>query len=226
MFETVPPRYDLINRLITLGMDSKWRRKALQFCLEEKPSRAMDLCCGTGDMAISLASGGNSITVLGLDYSQPMLDIALKKACESRLTNITWINGNAAQMPFSDASLDCVGISFAFRNLTYKNQLAKAHLREVLRVLRSGGRYVIVESSQPQSSFIRRFFRFYLFTIVFWLGSLISGNSAAYRYLSRSASDFYNADEVKQLLLGAGFAQVEYYPLFFGAACIHVAIRN
>ena len=174
MFEAVPPRYDLINRLFTLGMDKKWRRRALYQCLSAQSSRVLDLCCGTGDMALGLAGSSQSnMTVLGLDYSWPMLNLAAAKAGELNISNVSWIRGNAAQMPLGDASLDCVGISFAFRNLTYKNPLAGSHLKEVLRILRRGGRYVIVESSQPQNALIRWFFRLYLRSVVFWLGWLI-----------------------------------------------------
>jgi demethylmenaquinone methyltransferase/2-methoxy-6-polyprenyl-1,4-benzoquinol methylase len=225
MFEAVPPRYDLINRLFTLGMDKKWRSRALLQCLAAQPSRVLDLCCGTGDMALGLASSQSSLTVLGLDYSQPMLNLAAHKAGELNMGNISWISGNAAQMPLGDASLDCVGISFAFRNLTYNNPLAGAHLAEVRRILRQGGRYVIVESSQPQNAIIRWFFRLYLRSVVFWLGWLISGNRGAYRYLSRSAAEYYDAREVRQMLLQAGFSDVNSCPLFFGAACIHVATK-
>src|SRR4030042_2341467 len=221
MFEAVPPRYDLINRLFTLGMDKKWRREALCQCLSAQPSRVLDLCCGTGDMALGLAGSSQSnMTVLGLDYSRPMLNLAAEKAGELNIRNVSWICGNPAQMPLGDASLDCVGISFAFRNLTYKNPLAWSHLKEVLRILRQGGRYVIVESSQPQNALVRWFFRLYLRSVVFWLGWLISGNRGAYGYLSRARANYYNAHEVRQMLLHAGFSDVNYYPLFFGAACI------
>lgn len=225
MFMAVPPRYDLINKIFTLGMDKKWRNKATVKCLSSNPGKFLDLCCGTGDLAVSVAAkSGKSTTVLGIDYSLPMLELAAAKAERLAVdSNINILQGDASALPFASESLDCAGISFAFRNLTYKNPLSQKHLAEVLRVLKSGGRYVIVESSQPHSGFIRMVFRLYIRTFVFWIGCIISGNKAAYRYLTESAANFYTPSEVREILLSAGFKDVDYEPLFFGAAGIHIA---
>ncbi len=136
-----------------------------------------------------------------------------------------FIHGEATQLPFPDGHFDCVGISFAFRNLTYKNPLGPPHLAEVKRVLKSGGRYVIVESSQPANRVIRTLFHLYLRAFVAPVGILLSGNKSAYRYLAESASRFYSPQEVREMLLAAGFRDVTYRPLFFGAAGIHVATK-
>lgn len=226
MFEAVPPRYDLINCLFTFGMDRKWRKAAIRECLSSRPGKVLDLCCGTADMALGLVmtSDGN-IEVLGLDYSQSMLERAVNKANVIHANAVSFIHGDASQIPLKDNSVDCVGISFAFRNLTYKNPLAQSHFKEVLRVLTKGGRYVIVESSQPKSRFIRLIFRVYVRYFVFWIGYLISGNRGAYRYLAESATNFSTSEEVKEMLVSAGFKRVDFYPQFFGAACMHVAIK-
>jgi demethylmenaquinone methyltransferase/2-methoxy-6-polyprenyl-1,4-benzoquinol methylase len=166
------------------------------------------------------------IEVLGIDYIQPMLQLAAEKA--KNLTSeigVDVMQGDASALPFDNESLDCIGISFAFRNLTYKNPLSQQHLSEVLRVLKARGRYIIVESSQPQCGLMRMLFRLYLRTIVFWAGYIISGNKGAYRYLSESAANFYSPSQVREMLLGSGFTEVEYIPLFFGAAGIHVASK-
>ena len=228
MFMAVPPRYDFINSIFTLGMDKKWRNRATAKCLSHHPGKFLDICCGTGDLAIDVAKTANTdISIIGIDYSQPMLERAAKKAkTNSAAGNFSLVQGDASALPLADESVDCVGISFAFRNMTYKNPLAQKHLSEVFRILRKGGRYVIVESSQPECSLIRVFFRFYLRTFVFWAGYLISGNKGAYRYLTGSAADFYTPAQVKNMLMNVGFNEVEYQPLFFGAAGLHVASKS
>jgi demethylmenaquinone methyltransferase/2-methoxy-6-polyprenyl-1,4-benzoquinol methylase len=227
MFTEVPPRYDLINTVVTWGLDWRWRKMAAEECLRNKPDKFLDLCCGTGDLALTVYRlGGGGISVAGIDYSLPMLEIARAKAAalnEGR--HISFIHGDAVSLPFPDASFNCVGISFAFRNLTYKNPLARQHLTEVRRVLTAGGRYVIVETSQPNLRLIRRIFHCYLRWFVRNVGFWLSGNKGAYNYLAESAANFYTAEEVKDMLLEAGFREVRYRQFLFGAAGIHIAVK-
>lgn len=227
MFTAVPPRYDLVNRIITLGLDRRWRRLAALTCLEGKPRRVLDLGCGTGDLTINIARlAGEGVEITGLDYSLPMLERAKQKAAGAGVgERIKFVHGEATNLPFPDGCLDCVGISFAFRNLTYKNPLCLPHLAEVIRVLRPGGRYVIVESSQPANRVTRVLFHFYLQAVVGPVGTLLSGNKGAYRYLTESTTRYYSPPEVREMLLGAGFGSVSYHPLLLGAAGIHVATK-
>ncbi|MBN1190459.1 MAG: ubiquinone/menaquinone biosynthesis methyltransferase [Dehalococcoidales bacterium] len=226
MFTDIPPRYDLINRLMTLNMDRSWRRLAALECLSSRPKVLLDLCCGTGDLSVTTALLADyQIHIRGLDYSLPMLEIAARKASALKAGNIAYIRGNAACLPFTDASLDCIGISFAFRNLTYKNTLAEKHLAEILRVLKPGGKLVIVESSQPQNALIRSLDHLYLRLYAYSLGAIVSGNRAAYRYLAESTTRFYSPHEMRNLLIGTGFSSVAYRPLFFGAAGIYSVIK-
>lgn len=227
VFTEVPPRYDLINSVITWGLDRQWRKIAAEECLKDSPKSILDLGCGTGDLAIAVCRlRGKGIRVVGLDYSPPMLGLARQKAASlSEGRYISFIQGGAASLPFHDASFDCAGISFAFRNLTYKNSLAKQHLTEVRRVLITGGRFVIVETSQPDSRLIRKIFHRYLRWFVYPVGFWLSGNKGAYHYLAESAASFYTAEEVNKMLLAAGFREVEYQPLLFGAAGLHIAVK-
>jgi demethylmenaquinone methyltransferase/2-methoxy-6-polyprenyl-1,4-benzoquinol methylase len=227
MFTVVPPSYDLVNRIVTLGLDRKWRRLAAEECLRDKPQRVLDLGCGTGDLTVGLARlAGRGVAVTGLDYSLPMLKLAREKAVRSGVaSDVDFLQGNAVNLPFRDASFDAVGISFAFRNLTYKNPLGRPHLDEVRRVLRPGGRYVIVESSQPLNGIVRAFFHVYLRFFVGPVGVMISGNRGAYHYLAESTSRFYSPGEIREMLLAANFREVTYRPLFFGAVGIHVAVK-
>lgn len=226
VFTAIPRRYDLINHLITWNLDKFWRSKAALECLSTRPQKILDLCCGTGDLAITIAALADyTVEIKGLDYSQPMLDIAARKVSEradlQSGKTLNFYQGDAARQPFPDESFDCIGISFAFRNLTYSNPLAGEHLTEILRVLKPGGRLVIAESSQPQSALIRSLYHFYMRQYVYRIGSLISGNRPAYRYLAESAVRYYSPRALKDLLLKSGFRAVAYRPLFFGAAGIY-----
>jgi demethylmenaquinone methyltransferase / 2-methoxy-6-polyprenyl-1,4-benzoquinol methylase len=227
MFESVPKQYDLINHIITLGMDTGWRKKAALICLHNHPARILDICCGTGDLSISLFQLADyKPEITGVDFSRLMLDEAEKKApVKAPGNNIKFVEAEVSNLPFPDNHFDCVCISFAFRNLTYRNPHTADYLKEVFRVLKPGGQFVIVESAQPKSSFIRFFFRLYLRCYVFPAGYLISGNKGAYKYLAVSAENFYSPEEIVKYLLKTGFKQATARRLFFGASAIYTAIK-
>lgn len=227
MFTAVPPRYDLINHVITLGMDNGWRKLAARTCAKIKPGRVLDIGCGTGDLSINIAKlTAKETGIIGLDYSQPMLDIARQKAEKEGLSNrISFILGDASHIPFPDNHFDCAGISFAFRNLTYNNPLCRPHLADVFRVLKPGGRYVIVESSQAENRIIRTLQHLYLRGFVGPVGMWLSKNKGAYTYLAESARRYYMPRQVKAMLMNAGFKNIAYKALFFGAAGLHIAYK-
>ncbi len=220
MFSAVPQNYDRMNRILTLRMDELWRKRAVNICFENKPTRLLDLGTGTGDLAIHMArSARNEVVVTGLDYSAEMLDLAKRKAGKYGV-EIRWIHGDASQMPFPDQHFDIVGIAFAFRNLTYRNPLMKDALREVRRVLKPGGSFVIVESSQPGRKWMRALRNVYVDLVVRNLTGRLSGHRNAYRYLAHSVKDYHNPEQVEALLHEAGFPEVDYHPQFFGVAGI------
>jgi len=231
LFDSVPPRYDLLNRVLTWRLDEHWRARAARLCLAGAPARVLDLCCGTGDLALRLAAGaGDSARVTGLDYSGPMLAKARRKMARPRLapssgggSAVRFVEGDAANMAFGDGTFDAVGIAFAFRNLAWRNPLCHPALAEVRRVLRPGGRFVIVETSQPAHPVLRAGFHAYMALMVAAIGGWVSGQRPAYRYLAESARRFHTADEVSRLLAGAGFANVRVQRLLGGVAAIHVA---
>ena len=227
IFTNIPDRYDLINHIITWGLDKRWRWKAARECSVLQSRKVLDLCCGTGDLAIDIARlAEDRVEVTGVDYSRPMLEIAIKKAALSaRRRRILFTYGDAANLPFPDGYFDRVGISFAFRNLTYKNPWAQHHIAEILRVLSTGGRCVIMETSQPRTKLIRKLFHLYLRWFVSRLGYLLSGNRGAYHYLAESAARFYTSEELKEILVTAGFSQVSFRPLFLGVVSIYVAVK-
>ena len=227
MFTAIPRHYDLVNHIITCGLDNRWRREAARECLASQPIRVLDLCCGTGDLIIYLARlTENKMQLAAVDYSQLMLEIAVKKAEPlAKRRGLAFIRGDAASLPFPDEYFDCVGISFAFRNLTYKNPFLPSYLTEILRVLCAGGSFVIVETCQPRSKLLRKLFHLYLRWFVSKVGTLISGNRSAYYYLAESAARFYTSEELKELLLTAGFRQMSFRPLFLGAIGLYVAVK-
>ncbi len=222
MFMEVPGRYDKMNRLLTWRLDELWRKKIARRILENNPSRVLDLCTGTGDLILHLAKNAeNSVKLTGLDYSKPMLRIAKEKS--SKYKNIEFIYGDVASMPFPDNYFDAIGIAFAFRNLIYKNKDSDKFMNEMIRILNKDGKLFIVETSQTNNILLKAIFRLYMNLIVAGLGSWISRNKSAYKYLARSAINFYNQKEVKKLLFKTGFAEVESKALLGGVAAIYIA---
>jgi demethylmenaquinone methyltransferase/2-methoxy-6-polyprenyl-1,4-benzoquinol methylase len=225
-FSAIPRHYDLINRLFTWRMDELWRKDAVREISRFHPATIMDLCTGTGDLAIRISNNsGKDAKITGFDYSLPMLEIARRKSIRKGQGRIEFIHGDAANMPFPDHYFDAIGIAFAFRNLTYKNPETHNFLKEILRVLKPGGCFVIVESSQPKNPVLRKLFRIYTQNMVYRLGSIISGNRGAYRYLSASVINFYSPNQICEILLSAGFREVTFKRLLGGIAALHVAIR-
>ena len=228
MFASVPRRYDLVNRFVTLGQDSRWRGVAIRACLSNHPRRVLDLCTGTGDLAVGLAlSEGAPKKVVAIDFTPQMLKEGVLKASEAGvISRIDFGLADVASLPFCDSVFDAVTISFGFRNLTHENRYRDIHLNEMFRVLAKGGRLVIVESSQPTSLLLRVGFKVFLKGFVAPFGRLVTGDSRAYKYLAHSAANFYSAEEVKELLLKVGFTDVDTTQLFAGAAAVHVAIKK
>ena len=223
MFNQVPDNYDFLNRLLTLRLDEIWRKKAAKTILNENPELIMDLGTGTGDLAVRLAKKSDKIHVTGYDFSGSMLEVARKKAKKYSLENVGFIEGDAAEMPFQDNYFDVVGISFAFRNITFKNPNTKLYLAEVLRVLKPGGKFVIVESSQPENKLVRAIFHAYLHYLVSGIGGKLSRSKGAYHYLAYSAKNFYSPKELKDLLIRHGFDSVNHDPMFFFFFSVTVA---
>jgi demethylmenaquinone methyltransferase/2-methoxy-6-polyprenyl-1,4-benzoquinol methylase len=222
MFNQVPKRYDFLNRLLTLRFDESWRKKAVKQILKEKPAEMMDLGTGTGDLAVRVARSNANIEVTGYDFSAPMLEVAKIKADKYNLKNIRFTEGDAAEMPFNDKRFDVIAISFAFRNITFKNPNTNLYLKEIYRTLKPGGKFVIVESSQPKNKLVRFIFHSYLRHIVSGIGGRISKSKGAYHYLAYSAKNFYTREELTELLENQGFANTRHKPMLFGAAAVTV----
>lgn len=219
MFDDIAGRYDLLNRIISLGLDQSWRRKTVAALAIAEHERVLDLATGTADLAIRVAQGAPSTQVVGLDPSAKMLAIGAAKVAHFGLAQrLTLLRGDAESLPFADDSIDRLCMAFGIRNVPDR---ARA-LREMARVTRAGGRIAILELAEPQSGVMARLARLHVHHIVPWLGSLLSG-SRQYRYLQRSIAAFPSAAEFAQIITASGLALVSCQALTFGVATLYVA---
>ena len=219
--------YDLVNRLFTFSMDKRWRRDAAIQCLSYDPETVIDLCCGTGDVAIKIAEfSSGKVKIVGYDFNSDMLDIAKIKVSKRHLKSIEFTLGEAANIPFKDNTYDCMTIAFGFRNLCFENPDFEKHMQEMNRLLKKGGKLIILESGVPSNPVIKLFYKLHLHIILIPLGGLLSGNRMAYKYLVRSAENFFSIDELKQLLLRFGFEMIKVKQYFMGAANLIVAEKQ
>jgi demethylmenaquinone methyltransferase/2-methoxy-6-polyprenyl-1,4-benzoquinol methylase len=225
MFSQVPDKYDLLNRLITFGFDQIWRKKTAHICMSDNPVNVMDLCSGTGDLAIEFAKRSNNGTkVISADFCEPMLAVARNKATKlNMIDKIDFKVADAGDLPYPENKFDAIGIAFGFRNLTFKNPKRNQYLKEILRVLAPGGKLFVVETSQPKSALLRKVFHLYFSTVVAYVGGIISGRLGAYKYLAYSAVNYHNPAEIDDLLGSFGFADIEHYPLMGGVSAIYIA---
>jgi len=220
-------RYDLVNSLFTLGMDRKWRRTTVQECMEGKPAKVLDLCCGTGDLAIELRRKcGENVSVTGYDLSHEMLHLATQKSLKKDFPDISFLQGDVSEMPFPDAEFDAISIGFGFRNLTFENANSDRHLGEIARVLKKRGKLCIIESAVPSGKLIRFFYKLYLRLILIPLGGVISGDWKAYRYLALSSANFYSETEVQDLLKQYDMHVRQVKRFFLGAVNLTVAEKS
>lgn len=215
-------QYDLINKLFTFGMDKKWRNKTVELCLETKPNEILDLCCGTGDLSIELAKkSGDTCLVTGYDMNESMLKKANEKGAGLK-SKLKFIKGKASQIPFNSQQFDCITISFGFRNLTYENPEQLIHIQEMHRVLKPGGKLIILESGVPTNAIVKLFYKIFLYLFLVPLGGIISGNFKAYYYLAKSSANFYPLYQIETMLFNEGFKEITNHSFLFGAANIMV----
>lgn len=226
-YSRIYKRYDLINHIFTFGLDKKWRHTTVEICLSTRPQKILDLCCGTGDLAIGLAKASqNSVHITGYDLNAGMLQRAASKAEHLGISSIDFVRGDVSSMPFPDETYDAVTIGFGFRNLMFENAERDMYLKEISRVLKSGGSLYILESSRPDNKVAGFLYHLYLKCFLIPVGGIISGNMKAYRYLAGSSSGFYSFHQICDLLKEF-FEKVSIQRIFlFGAANLIVAIRK
>jgi len=218
MFDAIAARYDTLNRILSLGMDQGWRRKAVASLNLGSKARVLDLATGTGDLAIAIAETHPDSTVVGVDPSRNMLAEGTKKIAAIHLSErIEMLEGDAQALPFEDGTFDGVTIAFGIRNVPDR---AKG-LREMARVTKIGGRVAILELSEPRAGMMGVLARTYVHEIVPRVGGLLSG-AKEYRYLQRSIAAFPPANEFAQMMEDAGLTVLETTALTFGVAHLYV----
>lgn len=228
MFATIAARYDLLNHLLSVNIDKRWRRRVANTLHATLPllppspkgeARILDVACGTGDLSLKLFESCDA-RVVGIDFCRPMLRIATSKA--SRLGfEVPFIEGDALSLPFRDRSFEAATIAFGLRNLAG----IEAGIEELFRILKPGGRVVVLEFSKPTTPILRSLFRVYFTKVLPLFGGLISGSMTAYQYLPDSVSRFPDQTELASMMRQVGFAEVTFQNLSGGIAALHLGTR-
>jgi demethylmenaquinone methyltransferase/2-methoxy-6-polyprenyl-1,4-benzoquinol methylase len=220
MFARVAHRYDLVNHLLSFNIDRYWRARTVarvRTVLRAPGAQALDLCCGTGDLLLSLEGGGAAGAVWGSDFCHPMLTAALEKVAQRGFRSRVF-ESDALQIPVRDGSFDLVTVAFGFRNLVDYPR----GLEEMRRVLRAGGIAAILEFSQPPNRLFAALYNFYSRRVLPALGGAFSGSKDAYTYLPESVRKFPSAEELAQMMRDAGFAEVSFERITGGIVCLHL----
>ena len=221
MFDTISKNYDGLNRVISFGIDVKWRRKVVNMVKRAKPATVLDIATGTGDLAINLVKTGAK-RIVGLDISPGMLEVGRNKVNEKNLDEtIEMVIGDSENLSFEDNSFDAITVAFGVRNF---ENLEKG-LSEIFRVLKPKGKFVVLETSVPTKFPFRQGYFFYSKCILPTIGKLFSKDKIAYNYLSESAAVFPFGEEFNNILRKTGFIDVENKPQTFGVATIYVASK-
>lgn len=217
MFDTISGDYDGLNRVISFGIDIKWRKKVVKIVKENNPDTILDIATGTGDLAINLAET-NATKIIGLDISSGMLEIGKTKIKNKALdSKIEMILADSENMPFEDNTFDAITVAFGIRNF----ESLENGLKEIYRVLKPNGTFVILETSMPTKAPYLQGYKFYTKNILPLIGKLFSKDRSAYKYLSESASAFPYGETLNNILRNIGFINVEDFPQTLGVATIY-----
>lgn len=221
MFDTISKNYDGLNRVISFGIDIKWRKRVVSIVSQNKPSKILDIATGTGDLAINMATTGAK-EIIGLDISPGMLEVGKKKIEDKKLGNIIkMVVGDSENLPFDDNTFDAITVAFGVRNF---EDLQKG-LKEIYRVLKPGGTFVVLETSVPTRTPFKQGYTFYTKYILPAIGKLFSKDRSAYAYLSESAAAFPHGEQFNNILDKIGFIGIENKPQTFGVASIYIATK-
>ncbi|QDO93719.1 bifunctional demethylmenaquinone methyltransferase/2-methoxy-6-polyprenyl-1,4-benzoquinol methylase UbiE [Formosa sediminum] len=222
MFDNISGTYDDLNRVISFGIDIKWRKKVVELVKNTKPNTILDIATGTGDLAINLAET-QADKIIGLDISPGMLDVGKQKVKAKQLDGtIEMILGDSENMPFADNTFDAITVAFGVRNF----ETLEKGLAEILRVLKPNGIFVILETSVPVKTPFKQGYKLYTNNIMPFIGKLFSKDKSAYKYLSDSAAVFPHGEALNNILKKIGFINVKDYPQTFGVATIYTSSKQ
>ena len=217
MFDNISENYDGLNRVISFGIDIKWRKKVVKIVKDSNPDTILDIATGTGDLAINLAET-HATKITGLDISSGMLEVGKQKIKHKGLdSKIEMILGDSENMPFEDDAFDAITVAFGVRNF----ETLENGLKEIYRVLKPGGTFVILETSIPTKFPYKQGYNFYSKNILPLIGKVFSKDRSAYKYLSESASVFPYGETLNNILREIGFINVEDFPQTLGVATIY-----
>ena len=221
LFTRIAPRYDWFNRLASCGMDQRWRRASLACGGVAPDQRVLDVCAGTGDLALLCARRQREPgLVVGVDMNRAMLGYARRKQRAERLP-VEWLQTDAEALPFASGSFDRVLIGFSTRNLSD----LMGGIREMLRVLKPGGKLIILETGRPSNPVVRWGYQLFLFTVARTIGFMLTGRCWPFTYLARSVQQFLTPQELTEILRTLA-AEVEYVPLSYGLASLFIATKS
>jgi demethylmenaquinone methyltransferase/2-methoxy-6-polyprenyl-1,4-benzoquinol methylase len=223
MFSAIAPRYDLLNRLLSAGRDRVWRREAIRAAKLPARGRLLDVCTGTADMALEAARQIPGATIAGVDFSARMIDLGRKKAASARVADRVHLSVAPAEaLPFGDATFDGATVAFGLRNVPERLRA----LAEMHRILKPGGRAVVLEFTTPPGRLFRRIYLWYFHRVLPVIGGFVSGHRSAYSYLPASVADFPTPRELAAWMERAGFRHVTYRLLTGGIVAIHVGVKG
>jgi demethylmenaquinone methyltransferase/2-methoxy-6-polyprenyl-1,4-benzoquinol methylase len=218
MFATIAPRYDATNRLLTAGVDERWRKRAVRELAPPHGGAILDMCCGTGDLSFHLLRTDPSLNVTGVDFCAPMLDGARARAPRDAKGQVAFVEGDVMALPFADGTFDGAIMGFSMRNVVD----IVGTLREARRVLKPGARFVNLDVSKAPNPLFKRAFDLYFYGLVPLIGGLVGGSKSAYRYLPNSLTNFPGAEELAARFTTAGFSDARFVRLGGGAIAVHV----
>ena len=221
IFSTVAPHVDLLSSGFSLGFDHFWQKKAVSLSGIRRGERVLDVCTGTGELAVLLARKvGPRGAVTGVDFCEEMLNRARKKT--GRHSNISYILSNAKKLPFPDKTFDAVTVAFGMRNIPDTTPA----LEEIKRVLKPGGKFICLELTKPHVRWFLSLYQWYVFRIMPFIAEIVVKTAAPYLYLPRSINAFYPPDEFRRIITGCGFSSVTIDSLTMGVATIYRAVKN
>ena len=222
MFNNISKEYDILNRVISFGIDVSWRKKIVKILKSKNPSTILDVATGTGDLAIAMVKT-NAQKIIGLDISKGMLDVGIEKIKDRNLNNtVEMVIGDSENLKYENDFFDAITVSFGVRNF----ESLDSGLSEIFRVLKPNGSLVILETSNPTKFPFKQFYRFYSKFILPSIGKIFSKDKVAYNYLSESSAEFPYGEKFNNILKKIGFTNVVDFPQTFGVATIYVASKS